>query len=100
MKPKTAFTRGGGKRQAERHAKRGKRARVGGDPPKLRPAERRCLQDEGGERDQDDQAEIGQRETERQPETRDDARLLEDVASGRSGHSPRRRACDAYCAGW
>ena len=33
-----------------------------------------------GERDEDDQAEIRQREAERQPETRDDARLLEDVA--------------------
>ena len=65
-------------RGAEAEAQRGERARVGGDAPEFRPAERAPVpDDQAGERDQDDQAEIGQREAERQPEARDDARLPE-----------------------
>ena len=62
------------KRRAKGDPKRGNDAVAGGDGPELVPRQVRRPQYQGRERDQDDQAEIGEREAERQPEAGDDAR--------------------------
>ena len=86
--PEDGIDAGRGERQAEGDAERRQRAAAGGDGEELGPAEARGLEDEAGKRDQNDQAQISERQAERQAEAGDDARLAErqghDVAHART----------------
>ena len=68
--------RGRGERRAEAHPEGGEHARRGERRPDLGPGAR-GLDDQGGQRDQHDQPEVGEGEAERQPEPGQDARLLQ-----------------------
>src|SRR5262249_31645734 len=72
-------------RGEEAHSKCGKSPRSGDDVPKAAKAQRGRLEHKSGKRDEDDQAQIRQSETERQPESGEGARFLQRKAAG-AGH--------------
>src|SRR5581483_3775067 len=75
----------GNERGEKAQAERRERARTGHHVEKAAHSELSRLQHEGAKRNEDDQAQIRQSETERQPESRDSARSLQRKAAG-AGH--------------